>query len=297
MSEGKSLLFRQRDALRKYSRDFFEKNATPLEKSLLQQHSLLLSLSDFPLSLLCEKVNKLPIIVGTAQGVENAFEALKLSNEIINEGGANETLFIISGAIGVSKGEYKQSGVRGADAEVLAKFMERSGIDVQRIYVDAKSENAPEQATEVGKIIKDLNLNTAATVLDIWHGPRFYWTFMNKIPDLNLYTKYVNRDATRISSALFDMGQIDFQQPMFISEIARFHSYADNGTGPMHPKYMMEYISKIIPSDRKDLLKQKSEQHERLMKMWNETHDEVIKPENMAYLSDSTRPSGDYIKK
>ena len=291
---GRSFEQAYESRLRQASQDIVEQLTTPLQRELLHEHNLLLALTNLPPAISKRKLDPMGIIVGTAQGMYIADEAIKLAQKAKKEGWGSNFIFIVSGGIGVSMGEVRTTGTKGVNAKVIATYLTENGIDEGNIVVDNESVNTPLQAKNISKIVEEKGIKDAVAVVAPWHGPRFTLTMINAMPNLNFYTKYAGRDRKRIMQAPRDIGQIDFQPGTFISEIARLHMYVEKNSGPLNPKDLYKYLKRIIPEDSKDLLEERARLHSEFMQSWDRVHNEVIEEKTFPILSDMARPSGDF---
>lgn len=281
-------------SLRKASREIVETIATPLQKELLHEHDLLLALTSLPPTLSDAKLDPMGIIIGTAQGIYIADEALRLARRAEKDNWGDNFVFIVSGGIGVSQGEVKATGIKGVNARVISTYLTESGISEGSIAVDNDSLNTPQQAKNISRIVEERGISSAVAVVAPWHGPRFTLTMINAMPNLDFYTRYASRDRRRIMQAPRDMGQIDFQPGLFISEIARLHMYVENNSGPLHPQDLFPHIAKLIPERRRGLLERRKKLYDEFMDSWDKVHSQVVDKETFISLSDLARPSGDF---
>ena len=275
--EIKSFPERFQKSLKKEAGLIIEKETSPLEKKMLRQHELLVGLTSIPYSFENGKIDPFVVIIGAAQGLDNALEAPDLYMEAIRKDKASlNVVYVPSGAIGITSHAHEKTGKKGINAEVIAEFLKQNGVPVGLITVEKNSLNTPMQAKRLAKIKKEKGFTQAVAIVDLWHGPRFYMTMIRSMPQLRLFTKYISKDSKNIGSALNDLGQAQFQAPIFIAEIARLHRYTEDESGPVHPTKLMGYLENLLKHKAKTL-EHKKKMFSELMKLWDETHDEILK--------------------
>lgn len=253
-----------------------ERETTPLEKDMLEQHRLLLDLTHIPVSVDKGEFEPLVGIIGTAQGLDNVHEAYSTLQKLQEENGSERKYYVVTGGIGITTHESKRLGVPGANAAVLTEMLRQYGVPEEELIVENESRHTDHQAEKLAELRENMPFGKAIAFLDVWHGPRFLMTMIRRNPDLNLYTKFVNRDENSLNAAPYDYGQKRFQAPLHIAEVARLHKYVEEDIGPVTPDVLGKYITRIyeengVPLDgkRKSLARFKD--------LWDKTHSEILK--------------------
>jgi hypothetical protein len=253
-----------------------ERETTPLEKDMLEQHRILLDLTHIPISTDKGEFDPVVGIIGTAQGFDNVHEAFTTLPEVQRKKGAKTKQFLLTGGIGITTYEAKRLGVPGVNAAVFAEMLRQYGVPEEELIIENESKHTDHQSELIAEIRKEKPFSKAIAFLDVWHGPRFFMTMIRRNPDLTIYTKYINRDENSLGAAPYDYGQKRFQAPLHIAEIARLHKYVKEDIGPVTPDKLGEYLERVyvqngIPFDgkRKSLT--------RFKELWKSTHEEIIR--------------------
>lgn len=254
-----------------------EKDTTPLEKDMLEQHRLLREAVFVPYTSCKDTFDPLVLIEGTGQGVANIEFSEELAREAVTTGKAKPgSVFIPSGAIGVRKEKYKDTGTIGINAEVLAQMHNVNQDSKDRIIIEGESLNTPEQAQKLNKILDKNGFSKAVLIMSPWHAPRFFMTMVKEMPDVDFYSHYFWRDKDNISGAPFDYGIARFQAPLLLAEIARLHRYIEEGSGPCSVMDLKKYIINLLEKNNINPAG-KNKLFEELVPNWDKSHREILK--------------------
>ncbi len=249
-------------------------SASSLEKDMLEQHRILRDITFVPDYLGGDKfLSGLTTIIGTGQGLEVVDQEndFFLNNKLYNRVPKNK--IIITGGIGVSLNQFEETNRVGISAKPIAQMISEQS-PTRLIGVENFSFNTPEQAQNLHNILEDGQ--NVLLFLGVWHAPRFYMTMIKEMPKVNFYTHYCWRDENHFSSAKYDYGQLRFQAPLFISEIARLHLYVEEDSGPCTPEFLMKYMSNLIPNHKATLDGKKKQFEKELLPLWNKTHKDIL---------------------
>lgn len=253
-----------------------ERETTPLEKDMLEQHRLLLDLIHTPVSIDKAEFDPVVGIIGTAQGLDNVHEAFSLLPEMQKEKSAKNKYFLLTGGIGITTHEAKRLGVPGANAAVLAEMLRQYGVPEEELIIENESKHTDHQSELIAEIRRERPFSKAIAFLDVWHGPRFFMTMIKRNPDLILYTKFVNRDENSVGAAPYDYGQKRFQAPLQVAEIARLHKYVEEDIGPVTPDKLGEYIERVY-KENGVAFDGKKKSLARFKDLWDKTHEEILR--------------------
>lgn len=251
--------------------------ANPLEKKMLEQHRLLREIIFVPYTSHKGVFNPLVLVEGTGQGIANIDYSERLAKEAVQSGKAKSgSVFIPTGAIGVTKESHLEKGVVGVNADILANMHLNISKNLgDEIIVENKSLNTPEQAKQLEKIMSEHKFSNAVLIMSPWHAPRFYMTMVKAMPNVDFYSSFFWRDANKIGGAQFDYGIARFQAPLLIAEVARMHKYISEGSGPCSVERLKEYVVDLEEKDGHDP-SGKIKLFNQLEPLWNETHREVM---------------------
>lgn len=253
-----------------------------IEKKALRQHILLSRMTNINWKL-ADNIDA--IIIGTSDAAEKVHRAFILGRQLKERQGEYPA-FIFSAAIGIVVHESERSGIPGVNAPVMAeqlrqyseeqvkKFGEDFRIPEDKIIVESESKHTQTQAKEIGKIVKKKGFKSLVNVVGFWHSPRFYMTFINQNPELDLYTSVVSRDTYRIGRAPYGLTGYPFEAPIQIAEVARLHQYVEKDIGPTDPDGLMKYLERLLTNHPKRLESARGA-YEKVKPLWEETHQEL----------------------
>ncbi|EKE12524.1 MAG: hypothetical protein ACD_13C00191G0020 [uncultured bacterium] len=265
-------------------------NLPSIEKSALEIHSKLNEFTHIDLTTKKGKFNPLVFLIGTGFSLSRVHLAVETYRDLKEEGKVEEgaePIFIVSGAIGLTKHKAEEIGAPGVNANVYKTMLTEYGIPENRILVDDKSDNTPSQADEVKKIIDEYNrqhpnstINEIINIADRVHAGRFNATFIKRFADLKMYTVISVRDNENIGVGTYDFGQGPTQWMSFVGEGARYVKYSSPGgsqagEGPANPDEIMKYMERSLFGNREALLS-KRRQYVELKNLYDKNKDLII---------------------
>jgi len=269
-------IFRKR--LYKKAKIVVEKYATKLEKDLLREHTLFTKLTSLPWKPTKTK-EKVGIFVGAAEGLDNVHQAYLLGTEIESYHTGIKIKYIVSGAIGISRGKFEKIKVPGINAKVMATLLSEYSVPSPKIIIEKRSYHTGDQGSEMQKIINQEKFDSIVCIADYWHQARLLITLIGKNPTILWYSYPIEKDKDDINFAIFDWGQKLMQSPLLIAEIARLHKYTEDKIGPLDLDGICSYYSKFHPAKLNSFIK--SKKLKRLKFLWDKTHRETLEKFNI----------------
>lgn len=263
-------------------KDVFEKLPEE-EREVLRQFNLLTELTNHPWEKdflrdeskkETEEKEKVAILIGTGQTTTGRYSRAQEIGKKLEETGNYEVVYVITGGIGLQKQRAQELGVKGKNAESVKYDLINDGVDENKIIVENKSENTPEQAENIKAMFtEDKRLDgikRAIAVVDRWHLARFVATFINKGPNIEYYTDMFIRDKHGFGGAPYDYGQGYLQISVFMSDLARYRKYANEGSGPANLDQIIDYYEKHFSETNPNMVKAKIRTKRRLEKSFEE---------------------------